>query len=107
MDHRSCSILFIVHPTDRFSKKTSKQECVRETIYQEEGRLSGELDRERLRHRDEELREPEWERERERDPLLVQQKGLLGDRRREDGGETDPREGEQLDGGELEGERGE
>lgn len=78
---------------------------MRET-YQEEGRLSGELERERLREWKEELREPEWERERERDPLLVQQKGLLGDRRREDGGETEPRDGEQLDGGEQEGEQG-
>lgn len=77
-----------------------------EIIYQEEGRLSGELERERLRYREEELREPEWERERERDPLLVQQDGLLGDKRREEGGETEPREGEQLDGGELEGEQG-
>lgn len=66
--------------------------------YQEEGHLSGELERERLRECKEELREPEWERERERererDPLLVQQKGLPGDRRREDGGETEPRDGE-------------
>lgn len=78
--------------------------CVKS--YQEEGRLSGELESERLRWCEEELRDPEWERERERDPPLVQQNGLLGDRRREDGGETEPREGEQLDGGEHEGEQG-
>lgn len=74
--------------------------------YQEEGCLSGELERERLRECKEELREPEWERERDRDPLPVQRKGLVGDRRREDGGEMEPREGEQLDGGEQEGEQG-
>lgn len=75
--------------------------------YQEEGHLPGELDRERLRWCEEKLREPEWERVREQAPPLVQQKGLLGERRREEGGDTEPREGEQLDGGEEEGEQGE
>lgn len=75
-------------------------------IYQEEGLLSGELERERLRWCEEEPREPECERDRDRDPPLVQQKGRPGERRREDGGETEPRDGEQLDGGEQDGEHG-